>query len=58
MTRLEADRIVWEIKECVRDCIGDTPLRRKGDSMYVQGLKDMTGLVEQIMKEHINEDKT
>lgn len=56
MTRTEADRIISEIKISVSRCINTTPLRRKGDLMYVKGMKDLSSLTEEIIKDHI--DKT
>ena len=54
MTRAEADRIMIEIKDSVKNCINKTPLRRKGDELYVRGLLDLTLMTEQILKEHID----
>ena len=53
MTSKERNIIVNEIRSGIIDNIREKPLRRKGDSMYIQGAFDAVDLIEEILKEHV-----
>ena len=53
VTSKERNIIVNEIRSGIIDNIREKPLRRKGDSMYIQGAFDAVDLIEEILKEHV-----